>query len=66
MPGGAQCRLDSCTPVGVTPVWFVRARACVCVYVYMSAMYVFDNIVYDAGDDGRSTPGRGHNIPAHP
>ena len=43
----------------------VRARVCVCVYVYMSAMYVFDNIVYDAGDDGRSTPGRGHNNPAY-
>ena len=40
----------------------VRARVCVCVYVYMSAMYVFDNIVYDAGDDGRS-PGVGQ--PAH-
>ena len=48
-------------------MWFVRSRVCVCVcvYVYMCAMYVFDNIVYDAGDDGRSTPGRGHNNPAH-
>ena len=43
----------------------VCACACVCVYVDMCAMYVFDNIVYDAGDDGRSTPGRGHNNPAY-
>ena len=57
MPGR---QLHACR---VTPVWFVRARVSVCVYI--CSMYVFDNIVYDAGDDGRFTPGRGYNNPAH-
>ena len=51
-------------------MWFVRSRVCVCVcvcvYVYMCTMYVFDNIVYDAGDDGRFTPARGYDNSAHP
>ena len=48
-------------------MWFVRSCVCVCVsvYVYMCTMYVFDNIVYDAGDDGRSTPGRGNDNSTH-
>ena len=59
------CRLDSFTPVEIAPVMVcacVRVCVCVCVCVCRCAMYVFDSIVYDAGDDGR-TPGVGR--PAH-
>ena len=43
----------------------LRKMARVSVCVYICSMYVFDNIVYDAGDDGRFTPARGCDNSTH-